>query len=242
MGARWRVQWVTADGRTTAAPAHAAAWIDFGYDDTATGSYGCTSFTRAATVTASALVVGREKAAGSTTAASRCPFGNRAFEEKFRKIFAGPLTSARRVDDLTMDLKSPRGDYVAVKLMWPKGLFGRRWQLDHLSVEDTVQPLAAGWKVYFVFHRDGTVTGGLGCNDFTSRARFEGDVFTFYRPTLTTHRTCSDAVMRDEQTLLTSEKNPRSLPFSAETDSWGTDEDFEDPTARYGYGFKALDN
>ncbi|MGV9350584.1 META domain-containing protein [Streptomyces spiralis] len=232
-------QWVTVGGRTTAAPAHAAAWVDFGYDGTATGSYGCTSFRRTTHVTARTLTLGAP--AAQPTTRSRCAAKNRAFEEEIRTIFTERLEITRRVDDLTIDLKNPRGDYLALKLLWPKGLFGRRWQVDHLAVADTTYPLAAGKAVYFVFHGDGTVTGNLGCNDFTGRATFSGDVFTLYRPTPTTHRTCSKDIMRDEQIMLSPKNDPRSTRFSAMTDSWESDHDPTQGLPEFGYGFTALD-
>ncbi|MGV9993465.1 META domain-containing protein [Streptomyces sp. NPDC003374] len=239
VGARWTAQWITVGGRTTTAPAHAAAWIDFGYHGTATGSYGCTPFRRTTHVTAGTLTV--DAPAAQPTTGNRCAPENRAFEKGFRTLFNGQLKIARRVDDLTIDLKNARGDRLALKLLWPKGLFGRRWQVDHLAVADTTYPLAAGKAVYFVFHRDGTVTGNLGCNDFTSRATFSGDTFTLYRPTLTTHRTCSKDIMRDEQIMQSPTKNPRTTRFSALTDSWETDHDPTQGFPEFGYGFKALD-
>lgn len=240
VGARWMAQWITVGGRTTTASAHAAAWVDFGYDGTATGSYGCTSFRRTTHLTASTLALGAP--AAQPTTGSRCAAKNRAFEEEFRTLFNERLKITRRDDDLTIDLKNPRGDYLALKLLWPKGLFGRRWQVDHLAVADTIYPVAAGKAAYFVFHRDGTVTGSLGCNDFVSRATFSGDLFTLYRLTLTTHRTCSKDIMRDEQIMLSSPNDPRSTRFSAMTDSWESDHDPTQGFPEFGYGFTALDH
>jgi heat shock protein HslJ len=240
VGARWTAQWITVGGRTTTAPAHAAAWVDFGYDGTVTGRYGCTSFRRTAHVTAGTLTLGAP--ATQSTGRGRCAAKNRGFEEEFRTFFNGRLNIARRVDDVTIDMKNGRGDQVALKLLWPRGLFGRRWQVDHLAVADTSYPLAAGKAVYFVFHRDGTVTGNLGCNDFTGSATFSGDVFTLYRLTPTTHRTCSQDIMRDEQIMLSPRNDPRSTRFSALTDSWESDHDPTQGLPEFGYGFKALDH
>ncbi|NUP18608.1 MAG: META domain-containing protein [Streptomyces sp.] len=212
-GAAWYVQWVTVGGRTTAAPGpRAAAWVEFGDDGTAEGHYGCTPFKAAATFTATALTVGEKT--DSASPAERCPASHLAFEEKLRKLFSGPLTINRRVDDLTMDLKNQRGDYVAVKLLRPKGLFGSRWQLTHRVGDDgSVIPITGGSAVYYVFHRDGTVTGNTGCNDFTGRAVFYRDLLTMYQPVRTTDRTCSEELMRQEHTLLTYTKNPRRMGY-----------------------------
>ena len=238
VGARWYVQWVTVGGRATTAPPRAAAWVEFGYDDTTEGNYGCTPFKAATTVTETALTVG-EKTDGAPPA-GRCPKSNRAFEGKLRKLFSGPLTINRRVDDLTMDLKNQRGDYIAVKLMRPQGLFGSRWRLDHLVSGDTIVPVVGGKDVYYVFHRDGTVTGKAGCNDFTGRAVFDGDVLTMYRPTRTTDRTCSQELMDQEDRLLTDEKNPRRMRYDNPYTRSFQAVDGSSPADYFGYGWVAI--
>lgn len=49
VGARWKVEWLVVGGRQTTAPPYAAAaWMDFGYDNTVTGSDGCIPFKRTA--------------------------------------------------------------------------------------------------------------------------------------------------------------------------------------------------
>nr|AFG19402.1 lipoprotein [Streptomyces flaveolus] len=212
LGARWYVQWVTVGGRTTTAPSHAAAWVDFGYDGTVKGDYGCTPFDAPARLTATTLTVGR-KTEGTASEAS-CPAARSAFEKQLRKLFAGPLTVARRVDDLTMDLRNRRGDNVAVKLLWPKGLFGSRWRLDHWIVGDSVAPPPDS-EIYFVFHPEGSVTVETGCNDLTGRAVLDGDTLSLYRLTPTTHRTCSSRRMESERALLESDENPRVMRYSA---------------------------
>ncbi|GHE39787.1 META domain-containing protein [Streptomyces capitiformicae] len=239
VGARWYVQWVTVGGRATTAPPRAAAWVEFGYDNTTEGSYGCTPFKAATTVTETALTVG-ERTEG-TAPTGRCPASYRAFEGKLRKLFSGPLTINRRVDSLTMDLKNQRGDYVAVKLMRPEGLFGSRWRLDHLVVSDTILPVVGGNEVYYVFHRNGTVTGKAGCNDFIGRATFDGDVLSMYRLTRTTHRICLKELMDQEQRLLTDEKNPRRLRYgSAPLHHSFEAVDGNSPADYFGYGWTAM--
>ncbi|MFE3072524.1 META domain-containing protein [Streptomyces sp. NPDC059247] len=201
VGARWYVQWISAGGQVTTAPPRAAAWLEFGYDDTTLGNYGCTPFEAATTVTETTLTVGRKTDEAST--AGTCPKARLSFEEELRKLLSGPFTINQRVDDLTMDLKNRQGDFIAVKLIRPKGLFGSRWRLDHLVVGDSIGPVIGGREVYYVFHRNGTVTGKAGCNDFTGRAVFENDVLLMSRLTPTTRRTCSQELMDQEKGLLT---------------------------------------
>ncbi|MFD7055251.1 META domain-containing protein [Streptomyces mirabilis] len=208
LGARWRVDWVTVDGRDLDAPLNAGAWVEFGYDNTAVGDYGCTPFRTSATVTATTLTVGAD--ASGATPDDACPAKERAFEERMRKILTGGrLAVAERVDDLSMTLKNQRGDYVALQMLWPQGLFGAPWQLQNLIVSDATIDMTAGKEVYFVFHRDGTVTGKGGCNGFKGRAAFAGEHVTLYPLTRTTHRTCSREIMSEEDGLL--DQDPRTF-------------------------------
>lgn len=238
-GAAWYVRHISVGGRTTIAPPPTAAWIEFGHGNTAEGNYGCSPFKAAATVTETAVTVG-EKTDGAPPA-KQCPASNLAFEGKLRKIFSGPLTISRPVDDLTMDLTNQRGDYVALQLLRPKGLFGSRWQLTDLIAADDGgrAPVIGGTAVYYVFHRDGTVTGNLGCNDFTGRAAFDRNVLTMYRPVLTTHRTCSRELMDQERTLLTYRTNPRRMQYSATTRSFEATE-IGPPPMNSGYHWAAI--
>lgn len=208
LGARWRVDWVTVDGRNIDAPPDAGAWVEFSYDNTAVGDYGCTPFRTSATVTATTLTVGADTS--GATPDDACPAKERAFEERMRKILTGgPLAVAERVDDLSMTLKNQRGDYVALQMLWPQGLFGAPWQLQNLIVSDATIDMTAGKEVHFVFHRDGTVTGKGGCNGFKGRAAFAGQHVTLYPLTRTTHRTCSREIMSEEDGLL--DQDPRTF-------------------------------
>jgi heat shock protein HslJ len=212
LGARWRVDWVTVDGRNIDAPPDAGAWVEFGYDNTAVGDYGCTPFKSSATVTATTLTVGTDMS--GATPDDACPAKERAFEQRMRKIFTGgPLAVAERVDEFSMTLKNQRGDYVALQMLWPQGLFGAPWRIEYLNVADTPVDMTAGKEVYFVFHRDGTVTGKGGCNGFKGRAAFAGEHVTLYPLTRTTHRTCSRKIMSQEDGLL--DQDPRTFSVVA---------------------------
>lgn len=237
-GAAWYVRHISVGGRTTIAPPPTAAWIEFGDGDTAEGNYACTPFKAAATVTETAVSVG-EKTDGAPPA-EQCPAANLAFEGKLRKLFSGPLTISRPVDDLTMNLTNQRGDYVALQLLRPKGLFGSRWEMQYLAADDGGQvPVIGGTAVYYVFHRDGRVTGNTGCNDFTGRAVFDRNLLTMYRPVRTTHRTCSRELMNQEHRLLTYETNPRRMRYSAFTSSFSAEE-IGPPPKNPGYHWSAI--
>ncbi|WP_030663622.1 META domain-containing protein [Streptomyces rimosus] len=237
MGARWMVQWVTVGGRDISAPPHAASWMAFDYDGTVKGNDGCAPFHRSASMADSVLAVGGDRA--QATEDGGCPAKNRAFAERLREVFDGPLTIAQRHDDLTMDLKNQEGDYVAVKLQQPEGFYGRRWQLPRLIVGDTYSPDLPK-STYFVFHADGTVSGNLGCNDFTGQAVFEGDTLTMHQPTRTTDRTCSQDVMDSEEGLLTMKRNPRTFTYRVTHDSLTAYDESDGAPLTFGYEFRAL--
>ncbi|MEU6222002.1 META domain-containing protein [Streptomyces sp. NPDC047022] len=212
LGARWRVDWVTVDGRNIDAPPNAGAWVEFGYDNTAVGDYGCAPFKTSATVTATTLTVGAQTP--GATPDDACMAKDRAFEQRMRKILTdGPLAVAERVDDLSMTLKNQRGDYVALQMLWPQGLFEAPWQLQYLIGGDATIDMTAGKEVYFVFHRDGTVTGKAGCNAFKGRAAFAGEHVTLYPLTRTAHRACSRKIMSEEGGLLG--QHPRTFSIKA---------------------------
>jgi heat shock protein HslJ len=237
-GAAWYVRHISVGGRTTVAPPPTAAWIEFGDGSTAEGNYACTPFKAVATVTAAAVTVGEKT--DEAPPAKQCPASNLAFEGKLRKLFSGPLTLSRPVDDLTMNLTNQRGDYVALQLLRPKGLFGSRWELQYLAYDDGGQgPIIGGTAVYYVFHRDGRVTGNTGCNDFTGRAVFDRRFLTMYQPVRTTHRTCSRELMNQEHTLLTYETNPRRMQYSANTSSFMATE-IGPPPKNPGYHWSAI--
>ncbi|QIY96431.2 META domain-containing protein [Streptomyces sp. S1D4-11] len=199
-------------GATSTHRRTAGAWVEFGYDNTAVGDYGCTPFKSSATVTATTLTVGTDTS--GATPDDACPAKERAFEQRMRKIFTGgPLAVAERVDEFSMTLKNQRGDYVALQMLWPQGLFGAPWRIEYLNVADTPVDMTAGKEVYFVFHRDGTVTGKGGCNGFKGRAAFAGEHVTLYPLTRTTHRTCSRKIMSQEDGLL--DQDPRTFSVVA---------------------------
>ncbi|RSO47787.1 hypothetical protein DMH15_05875 [Streptomyces sp. WAC 06725] len=237
MGARWMVQWVTVDGREISAPPHAASWMAFDYDNTVKGNDGCAPFHRSAFLSDSALTLRGDWA--EATEDGGCPAKNRAFAERLRKVFNGPLTIAQRVDTLTLDLKNRQGDYVALKLQQPEGFYGRRWQVPRLSVADTYSPDLPK-SAYFIFHEDGTVIGNLGCNDFTSKAVFEGDTLTMWEPTRLSQRTCSPDIMKGEGYLLSMRRNPQTFTYRVTYDSMSAFDDSEGALLGNGYEFTAL--
>ncbi|MFJ4873329.1 META domain-containing protein [Streptomyces sp. NPDC088757] len=200
LGARWHVDWITVDGRNIDAPPDGGAWVEFGYDATAIGDYGCLPFKTSITVTATTLTLGAET---SEKPDGTCSAEERAFTQRIRKVFTGgPLTVAKRVDAWSMTLKNPQGDYIALQMLWPQGFFGAPWRLQYLIGADATIDMVAGEEAYFVFHRDGTATGKAGCNTFKGRTAFAGMQVTLYPMSRTTHHTCSQTIMTQENWIL----------------------------------------
>lgn len=85
------------------------------------------------------------------------------------------------------------------------------FRLNSWSSYDHVEGFASGEDTSFDFDPNGTVTGKLGCNDFTAEAVFSGSHVAFRAARLTTDRTCAEQNMKDEQFLL--ETLRRSLNY-----------------------------
>jgi heat shock protein HslJ len=236
IGERWKIQWVTVDGRSTSAPPNAAAWLEFGQDGAVRGSDGCHPLLRPARITADALSV---EPAPRTYSDRECEPAQQAFRDRFRKLFTGRLTISKRADDLTMDLKNEHGDHIAVKFSRPEDMFGTRYRLSYSQYGDSPGPeYAAGAQLWFRFHADGRVDGKLGCDEFTGRAVFEGERVAVGPLTLTTNRTCSDQVMRDEQTLL--KRFPDTFRWSALRGSLRLEQDIDESLQLVSHQFQAI--
>jgi hypothetical protein len=140
-----------------------------------------------------------------------------------------------------MSLRNQRGDLIGLRLLWPAGLFETPWHLQYLLITDGDVPMDAEKQlVYYVFHRDGTVTGNAGCNDFNGRAVFADKSITLYPLTRTTHRTCPPKILADEDYVLG--LKPRT--FTRVTFSRFSDHlefgDNSNPVAYFGYHFVRL--
>ncbi|WNM31394.1 META domain-containing protein [Streptomyces sp. Li-HN-5-11] len=237
LGARWQVDWVTVGGRRTSGPPHGRAWVDFGDDNTALGDYGCTPFKASSEVTATTVTVGGDTTRGTPDGA--CPAEYRAFEKQLRKTLTGSLAIAEPGEDMT--LTNRRGDSVGLRLLWPQGLFEARWQLQALIITDGDVPMTAERQVvFYVFHRDGTVTGNAGCNDFTGRAVFADKSVTLYTLTRTTHRACPPKTLADENYILGQKPRTFSTVMVGRFSKLFEIGDNSNPVAYFGYRFTRI--
>ncbi|MER7990249.1 META domain-containing protein [Streptomyces noursei] len=99
-------------------------------------------------------------------------------------------------------LRNEHGDVATLTVVRSPSFFDTEFQLAERSVYDSRDSVKSAKDTSFVFHRDGTVTGKLGCNDFTAKVFFEGSHLFFRDTRLTTHRTCAAQNMSDEAAIV----------------------------------------
>ncbi|MEJ8653493.1 META domain-containing protein [Streptomyces sp. MS1.AVA.3] len=116
-------------------------------------------------------------------------------------------------------LRNRHGDVATLTIVRSPGIFDTKYQLDERMAYDSSDKVTSAKDTSFAFHRDGTVTGKLGCNDFTAKVFFHGSHVFFRDAQLTTHRTCAAQNMEDEAS--TFETLRRSLNYRYTGDSGG---------------------
>ncbi|MFD3677135.1 META domain-containing protein [Streptomyces sp. NPDC058613] len=190
----WRVESLTTGGRTLHAPA--AARLDLAEDE-AKGNYGCNGFT--------AKVVPEGGAALTVTPGMSTTMAceNQAFEIEFAKLFRGRLTLDRGPDRLT--LKTADGSTLAMtsEPAAPDApLTVTEWTVESLISGESVSsvPAAAADRARFTLAADGTASGSLGCNRFSSKATVDGATVVF-GPLTTTRMACQGPQGEVERTL-----------------------------------------
>lgn len=109
-------------------------------------------------------------------------------------------------------LRNEHGDVATLTVVRAPGIFDTKFQLDAWTAYDSSGEVKSAKDTSFEFHRDGTVAGKLGCNDFTAKVFFNGSHVFFRDAQLTTHRTCAAQNMEDEGFTLKTLQ--RSLNYS----------------------------
>ncbi|WP_169314070.1 META domain-containing protein [Streptomyces piniterrae] len=137
-------------------------------------------------------------------------------------------------------LRNEHGDVATLTIIRSPAFFDTEFQLDAWMEYDHTEGFQSAKDTSFVFHRDGTVTGKLGCNDFTARVFFNGFHLFFRDTRLTTHRTCAAQNMRDEAFVFGMLK--RSLNYCYVGDSGGIymRDDVGDEHRATGFQFRSV--
>ncbi|MGD3112931.1 META domain-containing protein [Streptomyces sp. YGL11-2] len=108
-------------------------------------------------------------------------------------------------------LRNEHGDIATLTLVRDPSIFDTTFQVSEWMVYDSSDHIKSAKDTSVAFHRDGTVTGKLGCNDFTAKIFFNGPHLFFRDAQLTTHRTCATQNMQDEAAIF--ERLQRSLNY-----------------------------
>ncbi|MYT27730.1 META domain-containing protein [Streptomyces sp. MspMP-M5] len=256
-GGVWAIRKVEVAGRQENLPPEARGWIALGNDGTASGSYGCTPFHRKAEVTAGHLTLGQELAPLPAPSLSPAPptdgpgpcrpedvAGAPAladFEKKVQAAFDGELSLGTKQTSgypLELHVRNRQGDDIQLAQARGDDFFGIRWQLVGTTFADEHGPaFTAGDRMYLDFHDDGSMSGKLGCNDVTAKVTFAGTHLYFNDAALTTQRSCSAEIMKEEASVLATLKKSLNYSYWAEpgTLSMSLDEDLAFPAREHGF-------
>ncbi|ORT54757.1 META domain-containing protein [Streptomyces sp. CB03238] len=193
-GVHWTVESVTVDGKKTAAPAGAHVEIDT--KGRAKGNFGCNHFNAKATVEGDTVTLSDT---GMTEIG--CPEPLQGFEDALKSALTGTLKA--KLTDGALTLTTADGDSVRLSEQPPAPLVGTKWTVNSLVSGQAATSLPAGTegKASFVFGKDDSVRGTLGCNQFNASVSTDGSTMTFGRVT-TTRKLCRGPEMELERALL----------------------------------------
>lgn len=193
-GVHWTVESVTVDGKKTAAPAGAHVRID--PKGRTKGNFGCNHFNAMATVEGDTITLSDT---GMTEIG--CPEPLQGFEDALKSALTGKLKA--RLTDGELTLTTAGGDTIRLSEQPPAPLVGTKWTVNSLVSGQAATSLPAGTegKASFVFGKDGSVRGNLGCNQFNAPVTTDGSTMTFGRVT-TTRKLCAGPQMELERALL----------------------------------------
>jgi heat shock protein HslJ len=104
---------------------------------------------------------------------------------------------------LVLTSAKDRGTRVTLTTRPAAPLAGTDWTVEALTSlkSSTGLPEGAAGKAHFVFGKDGTISGSLGCNSFHGPARISGSTVTFGR-LVSTRIACSPSVNQVERGIL----------------------------------------
>ncbi|MEV3989541.1 META domain-containing protein [Streptomyces sp. NPDC049837] len=193
-GVHWTVESVTVDGKKTAAPAGAHVEID--PKGQAKGNFGCNHFNARAAVEGDTITLSDT---GMTEMG--CPEPLQGFEDALKSALTGKLKA--RLTDGELTLTTTDGDSIRLSEQPPAPLVGTKWTVNSLVSGQAATSLPAGTegKASFVFGKDGSVRGNLGCNRFSAPVTTDGSTLTFGRVT-STRKLCPGPAMELERALL----------------------------------------
>ncbi|MGW6418048.1 META domain-containing protein [Streptomyces sp. NPDC055055] len=194
-GTSWTVDAVTVDGRRSAAPD--GARLDFGKDGRARGNTGCNTFGAAVVVRGGGVTVTPQEVTEMGCAADR-----QRFEQELLKALSGRLEATTKDDTLRLESSDGRKG-LELTAEPPAELRGTTWKIDGLVSGTSTASLPAGGegKARLVLGADGRMSGNLGCNNFSAKARVDDRTLTVEGPAATTRMMCTGPQMELETKL-----------------------------------------
>ncbi|MFE7316601.1 META domain-containing protein [Streptomyces sp. NPDC057555] len=172
------------------------------------------------------------------------------FEAKVKKFFhRGPLKITEKKLERQPggpppgslpQLRNEHGDLATLSVVRAPGFFDTTYHLQSWTVYDHTEDFESAKDNSFAFHRDGTVTGNLGCNDFTARAYFNGSHVFFRDTRLTTHRTCAAQNMRDERSIVGRLQNSLNYGYVGNSSVIYMADDYTSEDRKTGLNFQAV--
>ncbi|WP_189301912.1 META domain-containing protein [Streptomyces albospinus] len=174
----------------------------------------------------------------------------RDFEAKVKKFFhRGQLkiTEKRLPQEVggpppgsLPQLRNEHGDVATLAIVRDPSIFDTKFQVSEWMVYDSSDKIKSAKDTSFTFHRDGTVTGKLGCNDFTAKVFFNGPHLFFRDTQLTTHRTCATQNMQDEAAILERLQSSLNYRYSGDSDGIYMRDDVGSDYRATGFKFKPV--
>ena len=172
--------------------------IQFGTDGTVSGSSGCNQYSGTYTASGSNLTINTPLA----STMMMCAEPVMVQETAYQTALAGVKAYTVKGDKLT--LYGPNNTEIANYKATSQDLAGTSWQvIGYNNGKQAVTSVIAGTEMYIDFGKDGTVSGGAGCNTFSGPYTVNGNQITI-GPLASTMMACSDpaGIMDQEQQYL----------------------------------------
>ena len=172
--------------------------IQFATDGTVSGSSGCNQYSGTYTASGSSLTINTPLA----STMMMCAEPVMVQETAYQTALAGVKAYTVKGDKLT--LYGPNNTEIANYKATSQDLAGTSWQvIGYNNGKQAVTSVIAGTEMYIDFGKDGTVSGGAGCNTFSGPYTVNGNQITI-GPLASTMMACGDppGIMDQEQQFL----------------------------------------
>ena len=172
--------------------------IQFGTDGNVSGSSGCNQYSGTYTASGSSLTINTPLA----STMMMCAEPVMVQESAYQAALAGVKAYSVNGDKLT--LFGPNNTEIASYKATSQDLAGTSWQvIGYNNGKQAVVSMLAGTEMYIDFGKDGSVSGGGGCNTYSGPYTVKGNQISI-GPLASTMMACGDpaGIMEQEQQYL----------------------------------------